>query len=435
MATLTSGNTLSLNNLGSATSQGATDISLGTIKGSPVGGDNIGLSTFAIDTVGTISGFTYLVENTSEAYTLGFTGAGTNFASTIGSDSGNFTWGVSGGSVITLSGTGASSQTFAVGNMNAEPTIVANDTHTISVTFADGFNDHIGSGNGYNVAKTKTIYSVDSYDGNAVDVCLTLDTPIQLSDGTTVLAGDVEEGMKLKGRSIDGLEEFEGPRYIDWSSNSINGGDEEVEVISVVYTFTDKIYNINNGLVKCSSEHPFLVLQENGEYTFKRTHLLNETDTLIKFENGEYVETPITSIEIIEEDTEIVSIDVDGSNIYIANGIVTHNKDQGNAHTDFDGPTAPASVTYSHPTLSWSGGTADTNSVSGITAYDVQVDSNSDFSSLLVDESDWDASSMQLAGGGPGGALGTGTYYARVRNVQSGLKSGWTESGAISVTF
>lgn len=434
MATLTSGDTLSLNSLGSATGQSATNISLGTIKGSPASGDTIGLSTFGIDTVGTISGFTYLVENTSEAYTLGFTGAGTNF-SKISSTSGNFTWTVTGGSVITLSTNSGASATFAVGNMNAEPTIAANDNHTISVTFADGFNDHIGSGAGYNVAKTKTVYSVDSYDGNAVDVCLTLDTPIELADGTTILAGDVEEGMKLKGRSIDGLEEFEGPRYIEWSSNSVNGVDEEVEVISVVYSFTDKIYNINNGLVRCSSEHPFLVLNEGGVYQFKRAHLLNETDILIKYIDGEYVNTPIESIVIEEEDTEIVSIDVDGSNIYIANGIVTHNKDQGNSHTDFDGPTAPTSVSYSQPTLSWSGGTADTNSVAGITGYDIQIDDNSDFSSPLVSKTDWDATSMQLAGGGPDGNITTGTYYARVRNVQSGLKSGWTNSGAISVTF
>lgn len=55
MATLTSGDTLSLNSLGSATGQGVSDISLGTIKGSPVGGDDIGLSEFAIDSVDSIS--------------------------------------------------------------------------------------------------------------------------------------------------------------------------------------------------------------------------------------------------------------------------------------------------------------------------------------------------------------------------------------------
>lgn len=433
MATLTSGDTLSLGNLGSATSQAGTNVSLGTIKGSPISGDNIGLSTFGIDAVGTIgTGLTYLVENTTETYTLGFIGAGTNFSSTIGATSGNFTYSVTGGSVITLSGTGTTSQLVAVGDMDAVPTIVSEASHTISVIFEDGFNDHATD---YNVAKTKTIFSVDSYDGNAVDVCLTLDTPVKLSDGTTILAGDIEEGMKLQGRSIDGLEEFEGPRYIEWSSNSINGTSEEVEVISVVYTFTDKIYNINDGLVKCSSEHPFLVLEESGIYTFKRAHLLNETDTLIQYIDGEYLNTSITSIELIQEDTEIVSIDVDGSNIYLANNIITHNKDEGNSHTDFDGPTAPTSVNYSHPTLSWTGGTADTNSVAGITAYDVQIDDNSDFSSLLVNKTNWEASSMQLAGGGPDGNITTGTYFARVRNVQSGLKSGFTESGPISVTF
>ena len=85
----------------------------------------------------------------------------------------------------------------------------------------------------------------------------------------------------------------------------------------------------------------------------------------------------ISSIEIIEEDVEIVSLDVSNTDTYIANGYITHNKGT-NTHTDFDGPTAPTSVSYSHPSLSWSGGTPDTDS-GGITGYDVQIDNNSDF--------------------------------------------------------
>ena len=68
MATLSSGNTLSLNNLATATDNGTK--ALGTIAGGT--STPISMSAFAIDAVGSLSGFTYVVENTSENYTLGF---------------------------------------------------------------------------------------------------------------------------------------------------------------------------------------------------------------------------------------------------------------------------------------------------------------------------------------------------------------------------
>ena len=74
MATLSSGNTLSLNNLATATDNGTK--SMGTIGGTST---PISMSAFAIDAVGSLSGFTYVVENTSENYTLGFTNEGGRF--------------------------------------------------------------------------------------------------------------------------------------------------------------------------------------------------------------------------------------------------------------------------------------------------------------------------------------------------------------------
>ena len=72
---ITSGETLSLNNLaGSNWNTQDANVSLGSIKGTPVAGDNISLSSYGIDAVGSISGFTYAVEATNETYTLDFTG-------------------------------------------------------------------------------------------------------------------------------------------------------------------------------------------------------------------------------------------------------------------------------------------------------------------------------------------------------------------------
>ena len=42
--------------------------------------------------------------------------------------------------------------------------LVGITAHTLSVVFEDGFNDHVTN---YNSARTKTVYSVDSYDSNS----------------------------------------------------------------------------------------------------------------------------------------------------------------------------------------------------------------------------------------------------------------------------
>ena len=75
MATVNSGNTLSLNNLAAATDESTK--SLGSCAGSTA--TPISMSAFAIDAVGSLSGFTYVVESTAEDYVLGFTNPGGRF--------------------------------------------------------------------------------------------------------------------------------------------------------------------------------------------------------------------------------------------------------------------------------------------------------------------------------------------------------------------
>lgn len=393
MATLTSGDTLSLGTLSSAVDRSASgERKLSLISGQSGSDANVSLSSFAIDSVSSISGFTYVAESTSETYTLTFTGEGTRFGK-ISSNPSNFTWvktaadGASPITIVTLEASPDYTAVYSFGAKNpqspsAQTTLDAQEEAKLKCTFNDsGFNDHATN---YFSTREKTIYVVDSYDGNTTDLCLTLDTLIQLADGTYIEAGDLEEGMILKGSKFDGLESFEDTDYINWTTNILLPREEDVTVLGLVYGFAERLYSFNDGLVKSTMEHPFLVKDENGIYTFKRAHLISTTDSFIKLVDGEYIETPIETIEVIEETSEIVSIDVDGSNIYFANNIVSHNKDQGNTHTDFGNPTAPTAFTYttSTQTLDWSGATADADSVGGITDYEISWSTVSNFSSI-----------------------------------------------------
>lgn len=424
MAILTSGNTLSLNGLAGATGQTTKSISAtaGTTSGP------ISLSQFAIDTVAGIFGYTYAVENTSETYNLGFSGEGTRF-NRISERAANFTWSVPVGSKISLSTNNGASAVFAVGDMTigdpTQTTLQSIISHTIRVKFADGFNHHAV---GYNTNKDKTVYSVDSYDGNSTALCLTIDSPVTLADGTVIEAGELSEGDKLKGFSIGGLGTDSDSNFLDWSSPELSKTEKDVTIVNLTYSFSPRYYDINNGEVTATSEHPMLVKDSvSGDYLFKEMFNIVVGDKLIK---GDGAEVLVTSINVVETITEIVSIDVEDEDTYMVNGYITHNKG-GNLHSDFDGPTAPTTFSlsdvgsgYSNG-FTWSGGVADTNSVAGITSYDFQLATDTSFNNLVINEVEWSTNEIQIFDEKYPLVVTPGIYYARVRNIQSGLKSPW----------
>lgn len=416
------GDTLSLNALGSATGQ--TTKSLSAAKGNTTG--PISLSSFGIDGVGLITGYTYAVENTNETYTLEFSGSGENF-SRISSRAENFTWSVINGTTISLNSNNGASAVFTVSDRpNTGGVLQTVSGNTIRAAFNDGFNSHAYN---YNIGIIKTIYSVDSYDGNSTALCLTADTGVTLSDGTTIEIGDIEEGMKLRGYILGGLLPAEEQNLLDWSSDNLESFESEVSVVNVVFSFAERIYNINDGHITATAEHPFVVKDATSNiYKFKTVHTLQVGDSLIKG-TGEHIE--ITSIEIEDGTREIVSIDVDGSDTYLANGYITHNKG-GDSHTDLGAPGVPTSLAYTivdgeNKNLTWIAGSS--SGTIGITAYDVQVDNNSNFSSPALNYTEYSSTTLNIV------ALATGTYYLRVRCIDHGLKSSWAQIGPFSHTI
>ena len=420
MATLSSGDTLSLNNLATATDQSTK--SMGTIAGSV--STPISMSAFAIDKVEDISGFTYVVESTSEDYVLNFSGSGNSHNGRfvkIRELKRNYDWSVSGGSYFSSAsysqaGAGSGSITLSAGDMSNSGALIGATSHTLSVTFADGFNDHATN---YNTARNKTIYSVDSYDGNAASLCLVSDSPIEKADGTVVEVGDLSEGDVLKGYALAGLPEDSDANFYDWSSDTIGETSKNVTVVNVTYSFSNKIYNINSGAVKGTGEHPMLIKDAtDGLYRFKQLMLIEVGDKLVKEEGGSLVDVDVTSITLENSDVEIVSLDVEAQDTYLVNGYLTHNKGS-DSHTDLAAPGAPTSITYNYiaDTLSW---TAPSSvGTTGITAYDWTVSKNSDYSSPIVEKTEWSATSIPLSATGI--TVDTDTHYFRVRAIDQGL--------------
>lgn len=415
MPTLTSGDTLSLNALAGATGNTQnSNVSLGTIRGAAT---TTGLSFYAVDSIDDVSGFTYAVENTSETYTLGTTGGGTRFSQISGRGA-NVTWGISGGDKLSVSANNGVSATIAVGNMTNAPTQTILQPvllHTVSATFADGFNQHAVR---YNTARTKTVYSVDSYDGNSTALCLTIDSPVTLADGTIIDAGDLNEGDLLKGFSIGGLSVDSDGTFLDWSTNSLSTTPKDVTIVNLTYSFASRYYDINNGEVTATAEHPMLVKDSvSGDYLFKEMFNLVVGDKLVK---GDGSEVDITLIEIVEKTTEIISIDVESEDTYMVNGYITHNKG-GNTHTDLPAPGAPTSVTYSSPLITWVA--PSSTGTTGITAYQYEIASNIGFSTIVNTADEWSTTQVEV-----NTLLSAGTYYFRVRAIDQGLKGTWSST-------
>ena len=436
---ISAGETLSLNNLAGATgnTQGS-NVSLGTIKGSPSAGDNITLSSYGVDSIGSLSGYTYAVESTNETYTLAFGGEGSNFGQ-IKTNGDNFTWAVtpaynSAGDTAGYLSIGANQDytgVITVGSMNpqgagSQTSLAGNVSHTLSVTFADGYNTHATN---YNSPIPKTVYSVDSYDGNSTALCLVIDSPVTLADGSIVEVGDLEEGDELRGFSIGGLGTDEAG-FLDWDTDSLSTTAQNVTVENLVYSFSNRHYDINDGEIKATSEHPMLVKDaSDGNYRFKEMFNISTDDKLIKEIDSVITEVDITSIEIVSQTNEIVSIDVETNDTYLVNGYITHNKG-GNSHTDETAGSAPTSLAWTNGTLtlSWSGdGTND--------VYDVQIDNNSDFSSPLIDETQWSETTVVTTTDGGSFDIGTGTRYARVRQYSTnGLVSNYSSTLTFTVS-
>ena len=423
---LASGNTLSLNNLQTAT--GAAAKSLSSAAGTTTG--PIAMSEFAIDSVDSISGFTYVKESTAETFTLGFTNAGSRFLSRIGSVSTNFSWSIDAPSEFSIQANAPYNPTITAQAIGNSTTLSAPTARTLGVKFADSFNDHA---TGYNVNKTKTVYNVDDYAG-ASGLCLHLDEDVLMADGTTKKAGDLVEGDIVRSYyppHVDTLTDF---NFYDWTYYTPGGIMVDSYVKDVAYTFVDRwnIVTTDSGSVKGNGEHPMMVFDINEEvYKFKPLGLVQPNDRFIKVNlDGSIEEVNVLTNEVQNTTIEVVSIDVEEVDTYIVNGFVTHNK----GANSFAGYSISATPTVSVSTVTIGGETyrrltLSTNSAvtspgsTAITAnysYDIQIASDAGFSSILVAPTSYSTNTYDYKSGT--------AIYARARLNFAGLQTAYGSS-------
>lgn len=334
---------LSLSNLYRAWSgtarSGAVSSSLNAANG--MAGTPVSMSSFTFDSVTATLPFTYIVEGTSENVTFAFTGGGVAFNNRVKTSANNYTIFVDFNSSNAYFdvGTPGSSTAITARALGTPPYSGSNATQLIAY-YSDGYNTGATGNYAFENRAVKTIYSVDSYNSINSDIlCVSIDTPILLADGTTVEAGDLYVGDTIKTFVPEGMPSWlpddDMGEWYWWYHTSASAGEVvDAQISNIYFSFIDQYVSINDGEIKCTHAHPFYAWDNiTNTYQFTRAEDVVEGDRLIKYNHvtGEIEEVEVFSYKYVKATLEIATITVDVAHTYLANGFVSHNKGAANA--------------------------------------------------------------------------------------------------------
>ena len=288
---------------------------------------------FAVDSI-TINQptYTYIVESTSENATFSFGSACSLHGTRVGSVAANYTVSFNNANFTVGSPTLGASPSFPITPAAISVSTYSEASSVLSMTYADGYNT---AATNYNSTTTKTLYAVDVYNTiNQPDFCLLFGTKITKADGSVVNVEDLSVGDSIKAWVPTGLPDESqdvNSDQTDWRFYMLetqSGSYQEVNVADVVFNFASGYYDLNNGLIKATGTHPLWVWDSEIEkYHFKNIEDVLPGDLVVTYDeiNG-LNEVEITDIEIVNADVEIVTLNVENADVYLANGIISHNK-------------------------------------------------------------------------------------------------------------
>lgn len=296
-------------------------------------GTAVSLGSFAIDSVTVnLPTFTYIVESTEEAATFSFGSAGAVHGTRVGTVAANYSVTFGNANFSVGSPSLGASPSFPITPADIAQSTYSEASSVLSMKYEDGYNL---AATGYNLTSTKTLFAVDVYNTiNQPDFCLLFGTKITKADGTIVDVEDLSVGDTLKAWVPAGLpDESQSPdsTEVDWRFYMLenqSGSYEEVNVTDIVFNFASGYYDLNAGLIKATGTHPMWVWDSEIEkYRFKNIEDILPGDLVVTYDSVTGLnEIEITDIEVITADVEIVTLNVENADVYLANGIVSHNK-------------------------------------------------------------------------------------------------------------
>ena len=182
-----------------------------------------------------------------------------------------------------------------------------------------------------NVSATNSSYAYQlnlsqaSSGGSGGGTCLIQGTKITMSDGSIKRIQNLQVGDVLKSWNIDGMSDGEYESLL-FNSNNLNYIESETSVVSLTQYKVKRIYIFekeNQRILQSSADHKHFIFR-NGTYLFLSSELIQAGDCLIK-ENGDLVEIERAYELTTGSEFTVYKLDVEDLDLYIANGILTHN--------------------------------------------------------------------------------------------------------------
>jgi hypothetical protein len=292
-------------------------------------GTQVSLGSFAIDSVTpNLPTYTYIVESTTETATFSFGSPGAVHGTRVGSVAANYDVTFGNANFSVGAATLGASPSFPITPAAVGTTTYSEASSVLSMKYADGYN--LAATN-YNTATTKTLYAVDVYNTiNQPDFCLLFGTKVTLANGNEINVEDLNVGDEIKAWVPAGLpdesQDSESDQ-LEWRfyySDTLSGSAQNVVVSDITFNFAAAYYSLNNGVIEATETHPLYVWDnEIGKYKFKNVGDILPGDRLIKADGNE---EEIYDVAIVREDVEIATVNVENADVYISNGLISHNK-------------------------------------------------------------------------------------------------------------
>src|SRR5210317_1432952 len=170
--------------------------------------------------------------------------------------------------------------------------------------------------------------------GNAAEVesftqgggaCLLFGSPISKSDGTIVNVEDLQVGDELLSVTLpNATDESIGDWKQDTFNVSSNFNPQSTTIENILHLTSDHYYNINDSSELITGTHYMLYRVSNSDEWVWEVAPNFEIGNFLMDKNGDEVE--ITSINRIEGDCNVVSIDTETDDFYVASTFMVHNK-------------------------------------------------------------------------------------------------------------
>ena len=172
------------------------------------------------------------------------------------------------------------------------------------------------------VAPTSTTYTSGGGGGGG---CHLTGDLLTLANGETKKVEDVVLGDTLLSLAINGLSDAE-TIYREFNVSAANYSDEYTSaVVSDIYVDTySSYYNINNGQLKLTLEHPVLVKTSDDTVVFKVIKDVLVGDSMLN-QNNEWVLVNSNTLVQAESPFTTYAFNVENKDVYFASGILVHN--------------------------------------------------------------------------------------------------------------